>query len=60
MTIFADSKVIKQQQEQAERNIARGDWEDEFLPDEEVPKSPNPAVAAVLDNFGKTPIQIKR
>lgn len=49
--IPTNPSAIKKMQEQADRNIARGDWEDEFgLPDASVPKesgATNPAKALV-------------
>jgi hypothetical protein len=45
--------AIKKLQEKADRNIARGDWEDDFgLEDRLVPKP----VSDLLKKFGKTKV----
>lgn len=51
--IPTNPKVVKQLIEQADRNIERGDWEDEFLPDDMVPKQSTQATADLLKVVGK-------
>lgn len=59
--IPTNPKALKQALAEADRNIERGDWPDEFgLADEDVPKPPPSGAAELLEVVGKKRVPSKK